>query len=207
MSYYSEDYEVPAAGGAYMKFEQGENRIRVLSKPIVGAEYWVDADGVPRPRNSKPATGDSPVRVKAGEKVPNGAVARFFNAMVVYNYKAKEVQILEITQKGILSNLLKLDRNPKWGDLRTYDIVIEREGEGLDTSYAVLPEPKTDIDAGIVQLYKDLGIKLDEMFKPGGDPFNPPEREEEVDPDEVDKALTKRTRKSDAKDIDELLGD
>ena len=36
-----EGYEKPKTGGGYMKLQQGENRIRIFSRPIVG---WIDRD-------------------------------------------------------------------------------------------------------------------------------------------------------------------
>jgi hypothetical protein len=34
------DYSVPKKGGGYMKFQDGPNKVRFLSAPILGYEYW-----------------------------------------------------------------------------------------------------------------------------------------------------------------------
>ena len=35
-----ENYEVPKGESKYMKFEQGDNKFRILAKPIFGWEAW-----------------------------------------------------------------------------------------------------------------------------------------------------------------------
>jgi hypothetical protein len=34
-----------SSGDGYMKFKEGENRFRILTKPVVGWLWWVDSDG------------------------------------------------------------------------------------------------------------------------------------------------------------------
>jgi len=58
-----------------------------------------------------------------------------------------------------------------WGDPKNYDLVVTREGEGLETEYSVNPKPKTELDKGIQVFYKDLNINLEALFD-GDDPFS-----------------------------------
>ena len=37
-----ETYELPQSAGGYMKLQQGENKLRILSKPIIGWLDWKD---------------------------------------------------------------------------------------------------------------------------------------------------------------------
>jgi len=164
MSFLPENYEIPSADTGYMKFVKGENRFRVLSSAIVGSETWIeDKDG-----NRKPK------RWPLNENVPVeeiGDTIKHFWAFVVWNYNDEKVQILEITQKSIMKSIQALTKDEDWGSPKDYDIVVTREGEGLETEYQVNPKPKKDMDAGIKRFYKDLNINLKALFK-NGDPFS-----------------------------------
>ena len=63
--------------------------------------------------------------------------------IVIWNYNTESLQIMEITQKTIMAQLLALINNPKWKDVKSFDITITRTGKSLETSYSVVPEPKT----------------------------------------------------------------
>lgn len=181
-----ENYTIPTESN-YMRFIQGENQFRVLSSAIVGMEYWITD-----PENKKKRT---PVRKHMGEIIPidvleenpksgNLDAPKHFWALCVYNYQDKRVQILEITQKGIQKAILALTKSKGWGSPKDYDIIVTREGEGLDTEYQVMPQPKSKLDEGVAQLYKDMEIDLDALFT-GDDPF----AGEKVDVDEIDEKL------------------
>lgn|SRR3990167_4240755 len=165
-----EKYEIPDASTGYMKFKLGENRFRVLSSAIIGWESWVDdEDGKRKPR-----------RWKMGEdiKVEDiGDEPKHFWAFVVWNYATEKVQILEVTQKGIMKSIKALASDEDWGNPSEYDIVVTREGEGLETEYQLSPKPKKPLDEGIKAFYKDLNINLDALFS-GGDPFTSGSSEE-----------------------------
>lgn len=170
--FFDKDYSIPTESN-YMRFIQGENMFRALSSPIVGMEYWITD-----PENKKKRI---PVRKHMGEIIPidvleenpksgNLDAPKHFWAFVVYNYQDKRVQILEITQKGIQKAILALTKSKGWGSPKDYDICVTREGEGLETEYQVMPQPKSKLDEGILRLYKDMKIDLDQLFT-GGDPF------------------------------------
>jgi hypothetical protein len=159
-------YEVPSTTDKYMKFVQGENRFRILSSPIIGWELWKDT----------PEGGRKPYRTPMEKPFTTADTMdpeeiKHFWAMVVWNYKAEKVQILEITQKGIQKYLRALTKDKDWGNpVQTYDLVISKKGEKLETEYEVLPKPATAMDPGIVQLYKDMAIDLTALYR-GEDPF------------------------------------
>jgi len=100
-----------------------------------------------------------------------GDEPKHFWAFVVWNYKDEKVQILEVTQKGIMKAIRNLVNDEDWGDPKNYDLVVTREGEGLETEYSVNPKPKTELDKGIQVFYKDLNINLEALFD-GDDPFS-----------------------------------
>lgn len=153
------NYEVPQSEGNYMKLKQGSNTLRVLSSAIVGYEYWN--------KESKPIRSRVPFTETPDDaKLDNGQFKpKHFWAFLVYNYDAKKVQILEVTQSTIQSAIEALVKNPKWGTPLKYDICITREGEKLDTEYAVVPEPHSD--APVLNIPP---VNLEALFS-GADPF------------------------------------
>lgn len=170
------DYKVPEKPGNYLKFEQGENKIRILSEPILGYEWWVREDGSIKQRNDKMIKGDKPVRIRPDAKMsPSVAeVYKHFWAMIVWNYSIKAVQILQITQRTIQKPLAALTRSKGWGNpigVDGYDIVINKTGEKLETEYQVIPQPKEKFDKGIVKMAEDMDINLEALYE-GDDPFD-----------------------------------
>ncbi len=182
------NYKIPEESN-YMRFGQGENTFRVLSSAIVGMEYWKttkDDSGKPIRR---------PVRVKQGVTVDMSeletdpkthelVMPKHFWAFIVWNRNAEKVQILEITQSGIRKKIMALTNSKSWGDPKEYDITITREGEGWDTEYSVMPNPKEKIDAGIVRLAKDMNIDINMLFE-GKDPFKQEQDKEKIEPNDI----------------------
>jgi hypothetical protein len=161
-------YKVPGAGGQYMnKFEGGENRIRIMTKPAIGTQYWkVNDDG------SK-----TPVRLHTDETVPVDEVEdikdiKHFWAMVVYNYQAKQFQILVLTQATVQKAITELWGDKDWGDPKDYDIVINKTGSGMQgTKYAVIPKPAKPLAKEIAEAYKNYHADLEQLYS-GGNPFD-----------------------------------
>src|SRR3990167_2890015 len=167
-----EEYEVSGGSGKnYMKFEEGENRLRILASPIVGWEWWVDSAGNPRQKGERPKQGDKPVRVPRDGEVPTdaGDTVKEFWALVVWNYKAEKVQVLELTQKGVMRTIHQLSRDKEWGSPLNYDLNVVRVGEGLDTTYEVIPAPPKAFDKEAAKQYESLTVKLEALYE-NGDP-------------------------------------
>lgn len=171
-SFYPTNYEVPQSGGNYMKFIKGENRFRIMSLPTLGYEYF-----------AKELNEDKyvPVRVRMTETIPwEDVIARtkrhtqselkHFHAFVVWNVREKKVQVLEITQKKIQQSIMSFSKLADWGDPRTYDIIVTRDGDGLDTNYQTMPAPKTKWTEEMKQAYKDANVDLEALFD-NEDPF------------------------------------
>lgn len=159
-----------------MKLQQGANRIRILGSAVVGYEGWKD---------------NKPVRKRMNEAIPMSEVddvdrVKHFWAFPVWNYEAEQVQILEITQKGIQKAIKALVADSDWGDPKNYDLVITRSGEKLDTEYSVQPKPTKKLDEAIEQIYNDTPINLEALFT-NGDPFAEVEVKSEDIPDDFDK--------------------
>ena len=155
-------YEPPSSSGNYMKFEKGENRFRILSKPIIGWEDWQDKRPIRFRMDEKPEKSVDP-------KKP----VKHFWAMVVWNYKLERVQVLELTQSGIQKTIRALSGDADWGSPLEYDIKVLRTGDGMDTEYQVNPIPHKPVAAEIAEQAKQLNINLEALFT-GDDPFTTP---------------------------------
>ena len=88
-----------------------------------------------------------------------------------------------MTQVKLQTELLQLANDEDWGDCRKYDISVVRNGEGLDTTYAMNPKPikKMDEDIRAIAKAELKRINLPALFD-GGDPFAefvPPAAEDE----------------------------
>ena len=170
MAFLSNIQPSPAGGsGNYYRFGQGENKFRIVGSSdttppglIQGMIGWgEDSEG-----NRKP------FRWKLGEDAPREFAdkPKEFFAMLVWNYEEACVQILELTQSGLKSELLTLAKDKEWGDARKYDIAVIRNGEGKDTSYVMTPKPHKTLDATAVAMVMATTCNLDVLFD-GGDPF------------------------------------
>lgn len=172
-----EEYKEPVTS-RYMKFEEGENKFRVLPAKtgkqimIMGWEYWkTDKDSKRYPCRIKEGTvpvGELELNPKTGEIDS----PKFFWAFAVWNYKDEMVQILELKQKTIRQAMESLAKNPKWGSPIGYDVNVTQTIEGGKTSYSVTPDPKEKVASEIVDAYSMTSINLDALYgKPGTDPF------------------------------------
>jgi hypothetical protein len=174
-------YQAPEVQSNYMTLEEGLNSFRILSPAIVGYEWWVEQG----------AEGRRPVRVRTFDEIPdevreatdNRQRAKHFWAFTVYNYASQTIQILEIKQKTVMRAIEALVKNPKWGDPQGYDLQIEKVRTGSqerDVEYNVIPEPPSTLDAGIVELARQVPVRLEALYE-GADPFAEPE-EKDVQP-------------------------
>lgn len=164
-----ENYEPPQSGN-YMKFVLGDNRFRVLGPAIVGNVFWhTDDQG-----------GRKPIRRRPHEKIESHELGmdkegrpekvKHFWAMPVWNYNAKAVQILEVTQSTVREAITALYQSEDWGDPTGYDIIVKKSGSGLDTEYSVIPGKPGSIPADIANEFARVSPNLDALFE-GGDPF------------------------------------
>lgn len=154
------DYKMPETSN-YMKFNEGDNTFRVLSSAVIGFEYFRSDN---KPVRMKTSPDVIPSDIKEG-----GAVKHFW-AFIVYNYEAKRIQILELTQKGIMKTMQSYIKNPKWGNPRDYDFIVTRTGSGMDTEYAITVNPKAPVDQSITDRFTKMKINLEALFT-NEDPF------------------------------------
>jgi len=168
MTFLPDDYKPPAAsGGNYVKFAPGKTIMRIIGDStagttITGWEGWTEDDGKRQPHRSR-------------EQPPTGRFEdkpKHFWAFLVWSQEAGRVQICEITQRGIQDALRELKDDDAWGDLKHYDVCIQRNGEGLETSYTVIPQPKAQLPAEAIEVIKESIPKINlAALYDGEDPF------------------------------------
>lgn len=151
---------------AYLKEDPSKVKLRVLSDFIQGKEVFGEKD-------SKPF----PYRFRVGEKIPvtaiginkfNGEPNRIkgFLAAVVWSYTNNQVELLVAVNSDIKDTLVELESDIDWGDLKEYDITINRKGQKTETRYSVVPSNKKPF----AQTIDISEIDLDALFT-GENPF------------------------------------
>ena len=131
MSFIPENFNQSDNGG-YFKPEKGkQNRVRIISdKPLVGHVQWTEEN--------------RPIRWELGQERPeanykNDTKPRSFLAVVVRSYEAKQLQVWEITQRTLQDTLAQLTKDADFGHPINYDLKITRKGDGLETTYSMVP--------------------------------------------------------------------
>lgn len=159
MEFLPPTYKAPSSASRYMKLKDGENKIRILSKPVLGWEDWNDKtpvrykmdDGCPTPFDSK--------------KPP-----KHFWAFIVWNYEEQKIQVLSITQATIRKAIESYSKDSDWGAPYFYDIKIHKTGQSKDTEYAVTPLPHKKLNPEIVLEFHASPCNLEALFV-NEDPF------------------------------------
>lgn len=160
MSFLPENYEAPKSGGSYMKLQDGENKIRILSKPILGYIDWKDNKPMRFRMDNKPLASVDP-------KKP----VKHFWAFVIWNYATEQIEIMEVTQRGIQKSIETLSKDEEWKSPYFYDLKITRKGEGMDTEYFVNPSPHKYVGDYVVDQFAEKPCYLEALFD-GADPFS-----------------------------------
>jgi hypothetical protein len=143
-----------------MKFQDGENKFRILSQPILGWEDWQDKKPIRYRMENKPQKSIDP-------KKP----LKHFWAMIVWNYFAEEIQILQITQASIREAVESLTQLEEYGAPYFYDIKVMKAGENLDTKYNIIALPPKQLPPHIEELFRERRCNLEALFT-GDDPFS-----------------------------------
>lgn len=160
MSFLPQDYTSPKSFNNYMKLQEGENKIRILSRPIIGWEDWLNNKPIRFRMSEKPA---KPVDAKKPIK--------HFWAFVVWNYAEEQIQILHLTQASVRNFIESLSKDQDWGAPFFYDLKIIKTGEGVDTKYMVNPLPHKPVSNEIKEAFHERRCLLDAIFE-NEDPFS-----------------------------------
>jgi hypothetical protein len=155
-----ENYSAPKGENSnYMRLQDGENKFRILSQPILGWLDWDDKTPVRSIFNDKPKPLDSARPVK------------HFWAFIVWNYAIEAIQILEVTQASIRDAIAALCQDVDWGQPYFYDIKVTRRGKEKETSYTLSPMPHRPTAQKVKEAFAAKPCQLDKLFA-GEDPWN-----------------------------------
>lgn len=152
------DYTAPQGNSSYFRIQKGENKFRVLSKPILGYLDWKDKKPLRFTMKNKPSPIDPLKPIK------------HFWAMVVFDYADQKIKVAEFTQSSIQKAIADLAKDADWGSPFEYDIKINRKGEGMETEYSVNPIPHKPISREAKEAFKNTPVNLNALFD-GKDPF------------------------------------
>ena len=161
MSFLPSDYEAPRTNNNFMRIQNGENKIRILSSPILGWEDWNDKVPVRYRYHEKPDSSIDPSKP-----------LRHFWSMIVFNYNEESIQILHLVQATVRNGIEKLVKDEDWGAPYNYDIKIFKEGEQEKTKYSVNPLPHKPVGQYILDQFREKPCYLEAMFS-NDDPFSP----------------------------------
>lgn len=147
------DDAISEGSSAYMKLDAGENKVRIISKPVIGWVEWIDK------KPNRTQIDDEPEATDA-ENPPK----KFFTVVAIDRADGL-VKIMELTQQSVIKAIKALSGNPDWGAPFAYDITIKKSGEGLKTKYAVTPSPKKKLEKEMVKLAQSKPCNLEKVFE------------------------------------------
>ena len=173
VSFLNADYELPIindGNSRWAKLKDGPNTVRILGDGVAGYEWWIN---------------NEVTRVEKATDIPNGQEHKHF-WMIPVSIDYGPTQIWTITQATIQRSIRDLDQNKNWGDAINYDLTITRTGQKLETSYTVVPNPKSPMAKSVKTDYeawvKDPDNSIGEIaFGPGYTPPTPPKKDTDDD--------------------------
>lgn len=160
-SFLPDDYKLPKGDSAYLKFQEGENKFRILSAPILGFEDWENKKPVRFRMDNKPKQSIDPSKP-----------VKHFWAMICWDYSSGSIKIVQITQATIQKTIQTLQADPDWGSPVEYDLKVTKKTVGDRTEYNVTPSPKKPITQEMIDAFARKKCDLEMLFD-GLDPFKP----------------------------------
>jgi hypothetical protein len=161
LAFLPDDYAAPSSGNSnYMKLQDGENKLRILSQPIIGWLDWDEKQPVRFRYNDRPS-----------KPIDAARPVKHFWAFLVWNYALETVQILEITQASIRDAIEGLCNDEEWGQPYFYDLKITRKGKEKETTYAVNPMPRRPVGQKAKEAFQTKPCQLERLFD-GEDPWS-----------------------------------
>lgn len=121
----------PSGGGSYLKLKHGENKIRIVSEAEVFGKHFKN-------KKSTVCLGKEECDLcQEGDKPKPSWL------MWVIDRTDGNLKMLEAGYQ-IISQIQKMAQSSEYGfeDLPNYDIIIQKEGEALETEYTVTPARK-----------------------------------------------------------------
>ena len=155
-----------SAAGDYVKLQDGDKKsLRIISKPIMGFQLFVD-EKPQRWQHDAPRPEHVPAINERGEH------PKKFVAFIVYEYAGQSdsgrVKVWEFTQRSIIDQMAMLFREEHW---TAFELVVARVGQGMDTKYNVTGI-KSPIEETLLAFASKAGeyIDLNKLYS-GENPF------------------------------------
>ena len=171
-SFIPQDYKVPSGSGGFTKLENGDNKFRILSNPLMMWVSWVDG----KPYRSKFDLSQKPSKGPG----PKDSVKHAWG-LVVWNYSTSQVEVMELDKQSIISGIATHAKDPDWGHPKNYDIVINKSGVGMDTEYKLICKPQKELSQDIIDAFIDNPVDLSQLLVDGGNVFMSPASDEKTD--------------------------
>lgn len=141
--------ELRGKGNDYLKLNNGVNKLRLASKPIIVNLYWLKIDG----KNQKVVCLDNDCPLCTQGEKPQ----RKFAAYVFERDNDEKDGVLQIVEFGqtVADGIKTLATDADYGNPLQYDLKISKSGSGLKTEYAVTASPKkTPLDVDEIEAIK-----------------------------------------------------
>lgn len=146
----------------YTKFSEGNSVIRVLdNEPFSFWNHWLQKQQTGVSCIGKDCPICAVIAQQKADKVPLTYSSSQRHAVRIWNYGTNQEEVM-IQGRQFFQTLLAYHREV--GDITTYDIKIIRKGGGTDTTYTMIPQPKSEIKPEIAE--KIVPVDFTELFKP-----------------------------------------
>lgn len=140
--------------GSYMKLLPWKNKFRVVTDVQWGYVVW---DKTQSP-NVAIRDENTPLESIGDQK------SRMFWAFGVIDRADGEFKLLEIVQQPIQEAIRKLAAQEEYGDVKNFDVVVEKSGSGLQTRYQTMPMPPKALTKEEKEIVKNNPLNLANMF-------------------------------------------
>jgi len=140
----------------FMRLEEGENVVRVMSNPHQHYIHWLTLPDGSKKKIVSPIDSMALVTrlTDAGfRKQPKWLIK-------VLDRKDNEFKLLEVGSQ-IYNGIKALYNNTKWGKVTSYDISLMRGPKGSQPLYSVQPNPKEAIDASLKSKFIEFNNRVD----------------------------------------------
>lgn len=148
-------YDIPSGTGNFLKLEDGANKIRLCTKALEVA-YHEDKTGTKY--STTVCSGDGCELCKAGNP------KKFKYAFLVINRKDGKPYIYE-SPITVFRQIVAYETNQEYGDIRKYDITINKAGIARNTTYTIMPSPKkSDLTDDETAMILKSGVSLEAAY-------------------------------------------
>lgn len=166
--FFGEGYKLPEVSTwKYSRIEKDKTlRIRILSKPLIGWEYF-NTEKKPVRSKTRPVKLENPsISTYTWKEAP----AQEFWALKVYNVDSKQIEVFSINKKTIKEMMMNLYLDDDYWSFLNYDLKISKTWEGTETKYSVLPWKVEPLSKEVLELAEKTPVNLEALYL-GDDPF------------------------------------